>query len=306
MTPLILIASYFLAIFFSIFLLVYVRKAKLKTRFLFALIALFTALNITQLSIILIGHNDTFTVKLLGRLFYALLAFHGSVFFSYAIKVSSAKVSDLVHQIENGLWLTAFCIAVLSLLTDEIVKGFIPFSFTLTTVEGDNYWVALVHGFLASIAAVFILAQDWLKLRYEVHRGRSTLLLLAYAVHIFSLMFVVVLLRYGIEINVLMVYPYSSTFCLALVVYGEHKYRLNTTHSVSTKQNEKTAYDQLVSIFTKYSEGTYTFNETSEKLDHLLITYQYDKHNGNIMQTAKAMGLGRSTLYKKMQKHKIK
>jgi len=75
----------------------------------------------------------------------------------------------------------------------------------------------------------------------------------------------------------------------------------NIPESLETSES-----DQFNDIFTKYSQGKYTFNETMEKVDLLLLMHAYNKHNGNMMKTAKAMGLGRSTLYKKVQKHKLR
>ena len=71
-------------------------------------------------------------------------------------------------------------------------------------------------------------------------------------------------------------------------------------------QSQLSEGEQLNEIFEKYKSETYSFNVAMEKVDFLLLMHAYQKHKGNMTKTAKAMGLGRSTLYKKVKKYDLK
>ena len=122
-------------------------------------------------------------------------------------------------------------------------------------------------------------------------------------------MIVVALIRTGSEVSLAMTIPFSTSIFLCLVLYAEYKYAWDAVPKLATKETpeqlEMSENEQLLDIFAKYTAGKYLFNEATEKFDRLLLTHMYKKNDGNMLRTAKEMGLGRSTLYRKIEKHNL-
>ncbi len=300
---------YFLtAILIQALLLIFIKKREIGTGYLIFLGASFIGTNLCLLAMALTDQSNAMAVELLLRFSYVFLFFSAACFLSYALQVCDNIKSSFARQIENGLWVVAFCGAILSVVTDEVVAGYRPIPIGVTAIPGNIHWVALLHGLLALITSAMVLIREWISLEDDNHKRQRLFILTAYISHALISAGVVVMLQYGSEVNLTMTYPISTTLALCLIVYGDYNFGWLTLSksSTATPRSELSDKHQLNDIFTSYSNGDYSFNEAAEKIELLLITHAYSKHNGNMMKTAEAMGLGRSTLYRKMQKYKLK
>ncbi len=300
-----------LAILFQLSFLVFIKKEGIRTQYLRSNIILSIGINIILLIIVITPSGSSVIFELMIRLFYISLFFLSSYFLSYAIKICMTKgVDDFTKKIENGIWMVALCGSILSILTDEIVQGFKPFDFTITAIQGDNYWILVVHGVLAQFTAAAMLIKECLGSPSGGQKRRCSITLIAYLGQIITTMIVFTMMRSGSEITLAITLPFSTTVFLFLILYAEYRYAWDTVPKLDPKETEEqlemSENDQLIDIFAKYTEGKYLFNEASEKFDRLLLTHMYKKNHGNMLKTAKDMGLGRSTLYRKIEKHNLK
>jgi len=296
---------YFVAILIQLLILFFIRKKDIGTRYLHVLTILFLVSNL----IIFNGFFVTRTaiiIEISLRLYYAAFSLLIACFLSHAIEVCDAKKSVLIRQIETGVWLGAFCNAILAIFTDEIVSGHQPRSFTATAIQGEMYWMFRTHIIMAILTAGAVLVREWNHLRDQEKKMHYLFVLIAYLIIIFWILIVTALMQFGIEINFDTTYPFFSTIAICLIVYGDFKYGWLSSAKTVLEKNEIPDIDQLGDIFTQYTEGNLSFNEATDKIDLLLLSHAYNKHNGNMLKTAQAMGLGRSTLYKKVEKHKLR
>jgi len=296
---------YIIAISIQVSLYIFMRRRETGTRYLYSLLILQITQNLILFSAFFVPHNNV-NVEILLRFFYAASSLTAATLLSYAIEVCTVKTNDFIRQIENGVWIVAFCIAILSVFTDQILVGHLPLSFTATAIKGDIYWAFRTHIIFALLTACITLAREWL---YTSDQTRKTHCLLIFTAYFSTTLFAViitVLMQEGVPINVDTTLPFTTTFATCLIVYADFKYGWRAIEKNIPESLETSESDQFNDIFTKYSQGKYTFNEAMEKVDLLLLMHAYNKHNGNMMKTSKAMGLGRSTLYKKVQKHKLR
>jgi len=305
------IIFYSLAVLFQISFLIFIRKEDIRTRYLRSNTILFIGINIVLFVIAITPSESSATLELMIRLFYIVSFLSAACFLSYAIQICVTKGrDDFTKQIENGIWIVALCGSILSILSDEIVQGYKPFAFTITAVQGDNYWLSMLHGVLALLTAATILIKEWLSLSAGDQKRRISFTLIAYLGHILSTVVIVTMMRTGSEITLAITLPFSTTIFLCLVLYADYRYAWDSVPKLAIKaaqkQHKMSENDQLIDIFAKYTAGKYLFNEATEKFDHLLLTHMYNKNQGNMLRTAKEMGLGRSTLYKKVEKHNLK
>jgi len=296
---------YLAAILIQLLILRFIRKEDIGTRYLHALTIFFLVSNAIIFGGFLITRN-VMNIEILVRFYYATSSLSAACLLSHAIEVCNIKRSDFVRKIETGVWLVALCCVILSIFTDEIISGQRPRSFTATAIQGDLYWVFRTQIIMAVITAGVVLVRELSQLRDRARKMHCLFMLIAYLVTIFSVVIITALMHYGIEINFDTTFPFFTTFSLSLIVYGDFKYGwLGSTQPIQ-KPHKVSDNDQLGDIFTKYTEGKLSFNEATEQIDLLLVNYAYNKHSGNMLKTAQAIGLGRSTLYKKVQKHKLK
>ncbi len=296
---------YLIAISVQIFLMVFMRKQGIGTWKLYSIGALFVTSNVIIFCGFFIPRN-AMNFEILLRLFYAISSLWAACFLSHAIEVRTTKESDFIIQIENGVWIVGLCNAILAMFTDEFIMGYKPLSFTATAVQGDNFWIFRAHIILAQLTALVVLIKEFSSVNDRAKKTHCLCIIVAYLATILSSLVVTTMIHYGLEINLDTTLPFFTTFTLSLITYGNFKYGWVSRAKPIQKQNEMSEAEQLHDIFIRYKEGAHSFTEATEKFDRLLLSHSYKKYNGNMQQTAKAMGLGRSTLYKKMQKYNLK
>ncbi len=302
---------YLIAFAIQVLLFLYLRKASIRTPFLYSLFGALFVSGLIQMSMFLMPESQQISHEIGMRLFYAVTFIVFACVISYAFAACEIEIGDFTSRVELAIWLVAFCGAILSLVSDEIISGAKPLSFSVTAIRGKSYWLFQLHVFFILIVTMALVALAFIKAESSVGRKRSMFVLIAYAPFAICTAILMIALRYGSEINMPMIFPFFSTMTIVVIVYGEyvHSVKLNDSDkkiSVYTQEHISSANDKLITIFNNYKLGEVSFTQASEQIDYLLLSYMYDKHNGNMMRTAQAMGLGRSTLYKKVQKHKLK
>lgn len=301
-------STYFLfAALVEIGLLLFVRAKGVQSQYLYGLLITFISLNLCILGFSMISPENEFIIELLLRLFYVGLFISAGCFLSYGIQVSEAtKELTYTAQIENGVWLVALCGSLLVVFSDEIVQGYRHITHSVTAIQGNNYWIVVVHSQLALLTAGVVLIREWWRLPAGRQRQRCFYALIAYLVHIVCAIIIALIMRFGSDINFSTTFPLSSVISLSLLIFGELKYAERKLERMKRDQGEMSDNEMLIDIFDKYEAGAYSFNEATEKVEYLLLIHAYKKHNGNMMRTAEAIGLGRSTLYKKVNKYGLK
>ncbi len=290
----------------QIFLLVFIKRQGVGTWFIYLLISIICTQNAMYLVITLLPNTNTILIEILGRFFHAISFISYACFLSHAIEVCDVQQKSYTHKIETLVWMTALCGAILSIVSDEIIMGFRQISFTITAIQGDNFWVRLTLAILSMLTATVVLINEWRNLPDGNKKKHCLLLLYSYTFLAAFTLVVIMAMKYGFETSFAITFPFVTTLSLTLIVYGGFKHGWTTVTITNSEDLKMSEQDQLNDIFVKYKEGVYSFNKATEEVDLLLLMHAYNKHNGNMMKTASAIGLGRSTLYKKVQKHGLK
>lgn len=291
----------------NLFILIMARRAGIRTNYLYSLVVVFTAHNICELLLFLnfsLSDANDLTLYLL-KIYYAITFALIATSCSLAFQVAEVAKNDFLNISEKIVWFGAGIGIVLALITNEIVVEATELSYSFTAMKGDSYWLfQLTAGFtaLASAAALFkglIVAQE------KRQKVRCVFMLSAYIPLVAIALTVLFLMNMGLKINATGLLPISTALFVWILVYSERRHRLTDIRRVVPGTRENKVTQQLQEVFTKYAAGEMGYQDASNEIELLLLAYSYDKHSGNVLQTAKFMKVGRSTLYKKMQKHSM-
>lgn len=291
----------------NLFILFVARRAGIRTDYLYPLVVIFAAHNICEL---VLGYNFSqsnssgWTVHILSA-YYAVTFALVAISCSLAFHIAQVAENSFFSKAEKLVWLGAGIGIALTLFTNEIVSGSKTLSYTYTAVKGDFYWLfQLTSGFVA-IASIVALFKGMTMAEESRQEVRCLFMLCAYVPFVFTALSVLTLMGANLEINATGVLPISIALFIWILVYSERRHRLTDIRRVVPGTQENKVTQQLQEVFTKYAAGEIGYQDASNEIESLLISYSYDKHSGNVLQTAKFMRVGRSTLYKKMQKHSM-
>jgi len=210
---------------------------------------------------------------------YLLIIFHviqiTILIFTYLIPAESAisleiictlKPGGFIRRLESAVWIATFCCAILSIFTDEIVKGFKPVMNTVTAIHGDYFWVRPFQGILTILTASLILFREWLSLNSDPLKKHCLFLLTSYSCYTSLVVGVVYLMKAEIHIGFSMLFPLGSTFSLSLIVYGGFKYGWVSVENTDKLQYQDSYKEQLNDIFDSYVKEELSFNKATDKI----------------------------------------
>jgi len=156
-----------IAVLIQSILLVIMKRGGVGTLYLYLLI-IFHVIQITILIFTyLIPAESAISLEILVRLFHALSMCSCACFLSHAIEICTLKPGGFIRRLESAVWIATFCCAILSIFTDEIVKGFKPVMNTVTAIHGDYFWVRPFQDILTILTASLILFREWLSLNSD-------------------------------------------------------------------------------------------------------------------------------------------
>jgi len=306
------VTYYVIAIAAMSYLLYFAKKKTSSSRFFLPMITSIICLMLSQTLCIIAPASQELILDILIRLFYAVCFVSSACILSHALAVLKVEEISFLPKIESSVWFLALFGLILSLASDEIVSGY-TFRTTvgITATKGDLYWIFLLQTMLVLIASFG--AALWKSLNPSDMANKPFIrsVLLAYALLLMGCLIMLFAFRYGLLTSVPLLYPLVISLFAIVLIIGELRHqKLSAKEDLlnagsSLPQNLTT--DELLSeTLSGYKNGKYTLTQAMERFDYMLVSYTYNKHNGNMSHTAKATGLGRSTLYKKVQKHNLK
>lgn len=301
-----------IALLIKVAIFVFVKRAGIKTQHLYGFLVMFAVHNICELGVLLTPPDQAAMISVGMRMYYAATFLLASYGLTCVLKIAMVSDDDGTKFIEKAIWLGALSGAVLSVLTDTIAKGYIQLSYTATVLKGLAYWLFQLNNSIALLTILFVLAREAFYGATKAQRVRCLRMLIAFFPMIVASLSILGLMQYGYQISAAMVIPFASTWFLITLVYSEREHRLTEIRRMIPGTQESKERSELNKVkasmhqvFSDFAVGDASFTETTDRIDSLLLAYSYEKYGGNVQQTAKFIGLGRSTLYKKMEKHDI-
>ena len=294
-----------IALFGNLVVIFIARRAGIRTDYLYSLVVIFAVHNVCELLLFFnFSLSNGLTLHFLSA-YYAITFVLIAAACSLAFQVAEIKKNDFLYIVEKLIWVGAGIGLFLSLFTNEIVAGVSELSYSSTAIKGESYWLFQLTSALTAIASAAGLCKGLIVAKDSRQKVRCLFMLSAYIPLVLGALTVLFMMNLGFKINATGVLPASIALFIWILVYSERRHRLTDIRRVvpGTKENKVT--QQLQEVFAKYAAGEVGYQDSTNEIESLLLAYSYDKHSGNVLQTAKFMKLGRSTLYKKMQKHNM-
>ena len=282
------------------------RRAGIRTDYLYPLVVIFALHNVCELFLFFkfSQPSNDLTVYILSA-YYAITFVLIAVACSLAFQVAEISKNDFLNIVEKLIWVGAGIGLFLSLFTNEIVAGVSELSYSSTAQKGESYWLFQVTSAVTALASASALCKGLILAEGSRQKTRCLFMLSAYIPLVLGAITVLFMMNVGIKINATGILPASIALFIWILVYSERRHRLTDIRRVVPGTRENKVALQLQEVFAKYAAGDVGYQDAANEIESLLVAYSYDKHSGNVLQTAKFMKLGRSTLYKKMQKHNM-
>jgi len=293
------------ALFVKILALVIAKRSGIRTQYLYAFIGTFAVHNLCELFLFINGNHADPTTDLILRFYYAITFILVAYACSCALEVSNVDKKQFTKFIEKYVWLGAIAGALLSLISDQIITGAKPLSYTVTAIKGSNYWFFQVISAVALSNGAYALTREAQTATLKMQKSRCIKMLVAYIPILVGSLGVLVLMRNGFQVNATMVLPVTSIFFLGFLVYSERQHRLTDIRRLIPGTHENRIMDELHQAFAKYAAKEVGYQDAKATIDALLVSYAYDKHEGNVTHAADFMQVPRSTLYTIMGRLKI-
>jgi len=293
------------ALIANLFVLVIARRAGVRTDYLYSLIVTFAAHNICEL-LLFLNHAESN-----GLTVYILSAYYATTFglvaaaCSCALKVAEIPKDSIARKLENLVWVAAGAGVILSLFTNQIVNGVAELSYSSTAIKGNSYWLFQVTAAISALFSITALIYGFFIAADKRQKVRCLSMLGAYIPLVVGALTILSLMTAGFKVNATGVLPIATALFICILVYSERRHRLTDIRRVVPGTHENKVTLELQEAFAKYAAGEVGYQDSTNKIESLLLEYSYEKHSGNVLQTAKFMKVGRSTLYKKMQKHNL-
>lgn len=293
------------ALFGNLVVIFIARRAGIRTDYLYSLVVIFATHNVCELLLFLnFSQPNGLTVHFLS-VYYAITFVLIATACSLAFKVAEITKNDFLNIVEKLIWVGAGIGLFLSLFTEEIVSGVRDLSYSSTAIKGDSYWLFQLTSAVTAIGSAAALFKGQLVATDSRQKTRCLFMLSAYIPLVVGALSVLFMMNMGLQINATGILPITISLFIWILVYSERRHRLTDIRRVVPGTRENKVAQQLQEVFTKYAAGDMGYQDASNEIELLLLAYSYDKHSGNVLQTAKFMKVGRSTLYKKMQKHSM-
>ncbi len=263
------------------------------------LAALF-ALNLAEFTLLA---NGTATGVSLWAMkgYYVAAVFTAAAFLALAL--SLCKPDKLVS---SGLLIAASLVSTFIVVGDNLIADTQLISYSVTRVPGDYYWVIQAFIILNTIPGLIMLAINAIKSPEQIVRQKSTVILIATAPMGVFTVGIVIAMALGNNINATVVQSLLSSLLLAILIFTEAKYHLfrflshiPLTPEYKIRTKAQVMINQAISDL--YANHKLPLKDLRSEFETTLIELAIQSTNGNKTHAAKALGIGKATLHRKIE-----
>lgn len=235
----------------------------------------------------------------LVKAYYATCLFGLAYMFLYCIEVTQKTVRKSLFYLSMAL---ATALSILIIATNVFVSDAESIGYSLTAVQGDFFMIIrfvfvgqiLMSGCILFYGAVFSSDPNIQKQSFYTFMALSPIVLVGMGVNISQMM--------GFKFNASLVLPMATTTFLFLVCYLEPKTKLTRIMMYLPGSLERRLTSRILELTGDYALDGKGFRNTKYDLERLLVEYALEKHSHNVLRTAEAMGIERTTLYSVMRR----
>lgn len=248
---------------------------------------------------------------LLMKLYYVfMLLALGSVFLLSLSLSGIPRLQCKINLFTKLVYGTAFTISLLILSTNLIISGFRVTPVTVTRVPGDLYIFAQAFFFILLLSSITYLIIGSFKNNNGNTNKRCRILLLSFSPMIVSLLAVVVLMQFQVQINATFIFPVTTIFLMLALIKTECQEDLFKLLLKLPYTNERKSYQIMVSeiesFLTKTSIGqNSSLKNLTSSLEQQIVAMALDISNGSQIQAATLLNTSASSICRKKKPEKI-
>lgn len=268
----------------------------------FYFVLIFCLQNLSEIAVLVNFSEGTYSDFVI-RNFYvcsiAVLAF-------CLIYVVDSSCSVLFRSLVYCTIGTAVILSSLIVLSNSVVAGSLPLSYSVTALQGEHYYLFRVFGLSVCAMILSVLIWRYVRSSNQEVRLRAMWTLIALAPPLLITISVIVLMASGYKVNALLFTPIGSTLFLIITLKSATSLeKINDSRRLQPCSKEKAAATELLAIQSGYLFGKMSHPEAMEKIERALLYYKAKECQGNASKIARSIGIPRSTLYDKASRLKI-
>ncbi len=237
------------------------------------------------------------------KAYYVAAVFTAATFFALALQLTF----KYQKYTTSALLAVSMVISGFIVAGNELIAGTNLLSYSITADKGSYYWV--IQSFVIGSTLLGLVALIWnsIKSRKSLSRQRSTVVLLSTAPMALFTVFVIVMMAMGYHMNATVVQSLLSSLLLAILIYTEARYRLfmflsyvpyTREHSIRAKATGL-VNQAITDLFDE--DKKLPLKDIRAEFETTLIKLAIESTDGNKTQAAKALGIGKATLHRKIE-----
>ena len=233
------------------------------------------------------------------NLFFLTLYYLFAVTASLAYLMVCLKIAGLQNRIITRIIYALISLGIVILVFPKAsLLGVEKIGYSTTRIPGKLYWVIQLLLLIPWLLGPALLIYTAIKKDTWLARRRALSLLVGSLPTAISVTLVIVMMQAGFKINATVIVSFSLNILLFVMVFTERQYGLFRflSNIPSTKENK--LFGQIVKVVADTEKRNLAF--LVSQFEHLLIHESLVENDGNKNQTAKALGVSRATLNRKL------
>ena len=267
----------------------------------FSLTSMYCAGNLFSLLIVL-NVADPSVVEWVIRPLYVSTAWGLALMCAYSIQ--AAGLGKKLNNIVIFIYILLAILTLAILGTDSIIVGLTSIGYSSTAIKGEQFTFYLIFVAACFIFTIFTLLAGAIKAKSIKTKNRCSWTLIALLPIIIVGMVVAFALNFGIKLNGSGLFPMATTLFLLITLKTESLHGLTDIRRFLPFSKEKKATSELQHLFSEYAMGEISYKTMKDGIEQIAVRYKFNK-NSNFSETARAMGLHRSTLHSIVKRHHI-
>jgi len=225
---------------------------------------------------------------------------------TYAFAYAAGEKFIINRLLSGTVACAAFTLILVVMVSDHIIVGTTALTYTITAIKGEAYWLFQSFALIVALSTLYRLIVNYFDSKSAKEQIRNFYALASMIPLIFTVVLIVSLMSFGVQVNATFVFPIATTLFLLILVKGKYSQDLNKDpRSLIPFSAEAELDSSMKNSKLQYCLGEIDHKEFIASLEKSVIIYNLSKHGGNISKTAEAMRIKRTTLYGKFKAFEI-